>query len=89
MSAMVAAQVKAAADAGMVDTALKELAAVVQEATEAEMLGYALDARLTAAEIERAAGRPEASAHLEGLQRDADAKGFGQISKRVAVALDS
>ena len=69
--------------------AVTGLRAVVDAANSSGNLRMAYEARLYLAEAERLANQPQAArAGLQGLQRDAAAKGYGLIARKAAAALD-
>lgn len=85
MVAAAAAQLDgASARPGDVERALHSLAATSGQAQRAGLVPQALEARLAAGEIERAAHRPGARAHLVALAQDARRLGFLRIAKRAA-----
>jgi eukaryotic-like serine/threonine-protein kinase len=65
------------AASGQQEEALKTLEDVVSEMTQLGLVELQFDARLAIGEVERKAGKADASrAHLEALEKDASAKGF-------------
>lgn len=67
--------------------ALRSLEKAISEARKYGFANYQLEARLAIGEIELKAGQKAAGRiHLQALERDARAKGFGLIARKAAAA---
>jgi hypothetical protein len=67
--------------------ALRDLEAIRAKAALAGTVSSELFARLAIGVLERRDGRAEARAHLEAVEKDASAKGFGLVARNAARAL--
>jgi hypothetical protein len=69
--------------------AVEEATRALNRSTRMGASGMQMQARLTLAEIELQNGRAAGRFHLEQLERDASAKGFGLIAGKARKALRS
>ena len=84
---IVAAQVRASSGTDLdVAKAERSLRATLAVAEKEGFLGYQLEARLALAKIQSKTAPASGYARLAALQRDAEAKGFGLIARKAAVA---
>ncbi len=89
--AIVAASVRGASGKSAEQAAATEtLEATLAEAAKHGYIGYQFEARLALGQIEMKSGhRAAGRTHLGALEKDAQAKGFGLIARKAAVALQN